>query len=454
MYNTLKSSLHKKEDMPSPPARKKPKKPLPSRTENELAYARWLDNHVSERVDAVPSNSSDVFAFDSTHAKDARISYAHLATIAETPSGLFCAAFQCSSEGCEGKPGQHIRFCTSKDRGRTWSDTTVPMYGLNALWSPVLHCEKENGELLLFYSESRKQLSPGGDVKLIRSRDDGKSWSEPETLMTHERYGGVPKVIANRACGRAPRGKDDDGVLRLPFWTEPTDSWLRYRQYHPMAENASLLKQVYSSPPGSADDNRDSVYCGTIDSRDGGKTWETPSIEQLVSFPKETWLIENSVVQMLDDGLDARYLMYMRSATGQVWYCKQKEGDPVWSKPVPIQNLPNPNSKVSAETQSCVCPDEPLKRRIYLAINPSQTLRAPLGLSIRTIDPSGQESGKKTPFIEIEDDPNGNFAYPTTFQTSTGDLFVIYSVWGVGIRVHKIPLETLQKALGKVCNNT
>ena len=72
-----------------------------------------------------------------------------------------------------------------------------------------------------------------------------------------------------------------------------------------MAENASLLKQVYSSPPGSADDNRDSVYCGTIDSRDGGKTWETPSIEQLVSFPKETWLIENSVVQMLDDGLDA-----------------------------------------------------------------------------------------------------------------------------------------------------
>ena len=217
MYNTLKSSLHKKEDMPSPPARKKPKKPLPSRTENELAYARWLDNHVSERVDAVPSNSSDVFAFDSTHAKDARISYAHMATIAETPSGLFCAAFQCSSEGCEGKPGQHIRFCTSKDRGRTWSDTTVPMYGLNALWSPVLHCEKENGELLLFYSESRKQLSPGGDVKLIRSRDDGKSWSEPETLMTHERYGGVPKVIANRACGRAPRGKDDDGVLRLPF---------------------------------------------------------------------------------------------------------------------------------------------------------------------------------------------------------------------------------------------
>ena len=432
------------EDAPPPASR---------RTENELAYARWLDDHVSERVAANPSNSSDVFAFDSTHAKDARISYAHMATMAETSGGLFCAAFQCSSDGCEGKPGQHIRFCTSADRGRTWSDTTVPMYGLNALWSPVLHyCEeKENGggggELLLFYSESRKQLSPGGDVKLIRSRDEGKSWSEPETLMTHERYGGVPKVIANRACGGG-RTSPDGGVLRLPFWTEPTDSWLRYRQYHPMAENASLLKKVYSSPPGSADDNRDSVYCGTIDSRDGGKTWETPPIEQLVSFPKETWLIENSVVQMLDDGFDApQYVMYMRSATGQVWYCKQKEGDPVWSKPVPIENLPNPNSKVSAETQSCACPDEPLKRRIYLAINPSQTLRAPLGLSIRTIDPSGQESGQKTPFIEIEDDPNGNFAYPTTFRASTGDLFVIYSVWGVGIRVHKIPLETLQKAL-------
>ena len=60
---------------------------------------------------------------------------------------------------------------------------------------------KRRRRTLLFYSESRKQLSPGGDVKLIRSRDEGKSWSEPETLMTHERYGGVPKVIANRACG-------------------------------------------------------------------------------------------------------------------------------------------------------------------------------------------------------------------------------------------------------------
>ena len=113
------------EDAPPPASR---------RTENELAYARWLDDHVSERVAANPSNSSDVFAFDSTHAKDARISYAHMATMAETSGGLFCAAFQCSSDGCEGKPGQHIRFCTSADRGRTWSDTTVPMYGLNALW--------------------------------------------------------------------------------------------------------------------------------------------------------------------------------------------------------------------------------------------------------------------------------------------------------------------------------
>ena len=43
--------------------------------------------------------------------------------------------------------------------------------------------------LFLFYSESRKAYSPGGDVKYITSTDAGESWSPPTVIYTHEQVG-------------------------------------------------------------------------------------------------------------------------------------------------------------------------------------------------------------------------------------------------------------------------
>lgn len=412
-----------------------------STTHEDFEYARWLDSNVSTLVKADKKNAFEVFSFASENAKDAKISYAHMGTMCETKRGLFCAAFQCSTSGCEGKPGQHVRFCTSEDKCETWTETKVPMFGLNALWSPVLHYLEQTDEILLFYSESRKQLSPGGDVKLIRTRDEGMSWSEPETILTHEALGGVPKVIANRVC----RGLREE-CLRLPFWTEPTDSWLRYRQYHPMEENASLKKKVYHSPPGSRDDDSESVYSGTIDSHDGGKTWEAPRIKQLVKFPEHTWLIENSVLR---SALQNDYSMYMRSATGEVWYSSGDDAQQYWSTPEPIPNLPNPNSKVSANVDSFVytTANGEVKERVVLALNPSKTKRAPLGLYICRAHNREESGNQKYPFIEVEGDPNGNFAYPTTFISSDGSVFVIYTAWDVGIRVYRVPSLDLETAL-------
>jgi hypothetical protein len=423
-----------------PPKKKKKKQQTP--TENELEYARWVEENVSELVKVNPKNKFEVFTFASKHAKEAGITYAHMGTMCEAEGhGTFCAAFQCSAFGCEGKPGQHIRFTVSMDRCESWSKTVVPMYGLNALWSPVLHYSEKRDEIFLFYSESRKQLSPGGDIKLIRTKDEGKSWSEPTTILTHESLGGVPKVIANRVCiGVAP------GHLRLPFWTEPTDSWLRYRDYHPMAENASLLKKVYHSPMGSTDDNNESVYSGTIDSFDEGETWKTPTMDKLIKFPENTWLIENSVVRS-----SSTYLMYMRSATGEVWYSVDDSDIATpshvsWSNPKPIPSLPNPNSKVSADMDD-------VDGLVFLALNPSKTKRAPLGISLRDLDASTLEENRnqKAVFFEIEGDPNGNFSYPTTFRSDL-DLYVIYSVWGVGIRVCRIPSRDVGDAFERAVN--
>jgi hypothetical protein len=117
------------------------------------------------------------------------LSYAHMATVELLPGGVVAAAWQASAAGREGAPGQHLRFATSRDAGRTFGPSRCPMHGLGALWAPVLHYDggaaasavdlhisagaaaKAEARLLLFYAESRKVLSPGGDIKCISSAD-------------------------------------------------------------------------------------------------------------------------------------------------------------------------------------------------------------------------------------------------------------------------------------------
>jgi hypothetical protein len=42
----------------------------------------------------------------------------------------------------------------------------------------------------VFYSESRKAYSPGGDIKYIASVDAGETWSPPVVIYTHEQVAG------------------------------------------------------------------------------------------------------------------------------------------------------------------------------------------------------------------------------------------------------------------------
>jgi hypothetical protein len=55
-----------------------------------------------------------------------------------------------------------------------------------------------SNRLFLFYCESRKSLSPGGDIKLITSSDLGETWSSPATIYAHEAEGEVPKVCGSK----------------------------------------------------------------------------------------------------------------------------------------------------------------------------------------------------------------------------------------------------------------
>ncbi len=63
---------------------------------------------------------------------------------------------------------------------------------------PHSHPCTGSGRLFLFYSESRKSLSPGGDIKVVSSSDLGETWSAPALVYSHEADEEVPKVCGSR----------------------------------------------------------------------------------------------------------------------------------------------------------------------------------------------------------------------------------------------------------------
>lgn len=153
-------------------------------------------------------------------------------------------AYQAAAVPYEGSRGQHICFALSKDGGETFSPSRPVMWGVGPLWSPSLHHDAgarraaagpgtaaappdsvgaavgggpgrrdaarlphrrrpcthppATNRLFLFYSESRKALSPGGDIKVVTSADYGETWGAPQLLYAHEAEGEVPKVCGHR----------------------------------------------------------------------------------------------------------------------------------------------------------------------------------------------------------------------------------------------------------------
>ena len=47
--------------------------------------------------------------------------------------------------------------------GTTWTEHSVAMWGLLPVWGPVLFYDSRHAQLWLFYSESRKEMAPGGE---------------------------------------------------------------------------------------------------------------------------------------------------------------------------------------------------------------------------------------------------------------------------------------------------
>jgi len=350
------------------------------------------------------------------------ISYAHMAMLEAftAPGGeaLLAGAFQASGAGCEGAEAQHLRFCLSRDGGESWEPSVALMWGLQALWSPVLHFHEATQRLYLFYSESRKARTPGGDIKHIYTLDCGKTWSAPTTILTHEESGEVPKVLANKLLvldGGTPMER-----WVLPFWREPFNSFLEYPAYHPMKDSPPMLE--HPPPPGALvpQSKRNSAGVLLLDNpgSDASRWWVAGDIHD-----PSTWLIENTLERLSNGHL----LMLFRSGTGAMWQSASTDRGESWRPAVPAP-LPNPNSKFSM----CRAGDT-----LVVCYNHSSERRAPLDIATSKDDGASWQHR-----LSPEPDPDGHFAYPTVIHAGSGQLLAAYSFWGEGIRVARFQLSS------------
>ena len=85
------------------------------------------------------------------------------------------------------------------------------------------------------------RFSPGGDVKVTKTRDGGKTWSEPQVVHAQRRrFTGMPKVIANRITAAHANRKLDFAILERESGIERVQT----------TENAQLSRCVSLQRPG------------------------------------------------------------------------------------------------------------------------------------------------------------------------------------------------------------
>ena len=131
-------------------------------------------------------------------------------------------------------------------------------------WPTV--CRRRNGELLAVFSGDRDcHVCPFGKVQMVRSQDDGETWSGPETI--------VDDALDDRDAGIIEL---DNGDLLLFYFNSicfAIDTWNRSHE--------KFLRHYRKIPSSLV---RKELGYFSRRSTDGGRTWEPP-VRMYVSAP-------------------------------------------------------------------------------------------------------------------------------------------------------------------------
>jgi sialidase-1 len=142
----------------------------------------------------------------------------------------------------------------------------------NYLGWPAI-AQKADGELLVVFSGDREgHVCPYGKTQLVRSRDRGETWTEPETITN--------SPLDDRDAGIVVL---QSGVVVVSWFTAScTPEYLdRFRDLHPPE-----VLRAWKRHAGKISDDERRQWHGHLTRRstDGGKTWG-PAVQSIASSP-------------------------------------------------------------------------------------------------------------------------------------------------------------------------
>jgi len=302
----------------------------------------------------------DEFIFE-----NASFPQSHASTIAETPGGLIAAWFGGTKEG-----NKDVCIWTSKLINDKWTAPEKVAEGIindttrYACYNPVLYYA-DNKELLLFY-----KIGPnvaGWTGWMMRSKDNGKTWSKREALPD-----GFLGPIKNKPVMI-------NGVLLCPSSTEK-NGWKAHIEY----------------------------------TTDYGKTW-SKSVD--INDSKIIEAIQPSILRYKDGSL--QILCRSRNTTlNESW---STDGGKTWSA-MKASALPNNNSGTDAVTLK-----DGRQLLVYNHAIPDSNWvkgkgpRTPLNVAI-------SKDGKKWyAAVILEDSPISQYSYPSVIQSKDGMVHIVYT---------------------------
>jgi predicted neuraminidase len=308
-----------------------------------------------------------------THAPFAEC---HAATLVETPRGLVAAWFGGTREGAD-----DVTIWAARRDADGWrapvqvATGTTPDGKPCPCWNPVLYHAMPEGELLLFYKVGPSPRAWWG--MLLRSTDDGATWSAPERLPD-----GILGPVKNKPVRLA------DGTLLCPASTESE------------AAGRPLWECFIERTP------------------DLGRTWER-------SGPLNDWREIAAVQPALLLWPDGRLRALCRTMQGFMAACDSADGGGAWGA-MALTALPNPNSGIDG----VVLRDG----RAVLCYNPTVTPpgewggpRTPLMLAVSDDGMVWRDA------VTLEDGP-GEYSYPAVIQAADGEVHVAYTWRRAAIR--------------------
>jgi alpha-L-rhamnosidase len=304
---------------------------------------------------------TDEFIYDTASYKEC-----HAATIAETKKGLVAAWFGGTKER-----NPDVCIWVSRLVNGKWTEGVNVANGIQndslryPTWNPVLF-QVPGGDLLLFYKIGPKPANWKG--WLVRSKDNGITWSKPEALPA-----GFLGPIKNKPV---MVGKE----MFCPSSTEGDGGWKIHFEVTP----------------------------------DAGKTWKMVGpIDKGKGFDA----IQPSILTYKDGRLE----VLCRSMSRSVVESWSKDGGKTWS-PLQPSVLPNNNSGTDAVTLK-----DGRQLIVYNHVKPADSL--PRGKGARTpLNVAVSKDGKKWyAALILEDSPISQYSYPAVIQSADGMVHFVYT---------------------------